>query len=210
MIYRLLHRLLLTMFLKRLSLLEGLEHLPPSGGFVIAANHIDYLDGFFLAAAIGRDGPRMLKFLSETRNYWWADGATIPVDPNNKAAALDRALAAIQAGSIICLFVEGQRNPTPRLLPGKTGAARLALKTGCPVIPLGISGLSARNFLQSVIWTFTGRSRVALRIGQPIVLPNVDADTITKPQLVSLTRTIMEGVARVAGKAPPDPSRPQQ
>lgn len=203
MTYRFLRRILLPLFSRRIVRCEGMEHLPEHDGFLLAANHIDYLDGFYISAIVGRDRPRLVQFLSETNNYWWAGGATIPIEKNEKSASLARAFSALNRGAIICIFLEGRRNNTQTLLPGKTGLARLAAWSGKPVIPIGLSGPSAPNFLTSVFTHFFRRASVTVRIGPPLTFSKRPAETLTKPELVSMTKTIMEALGQVCGKRTP-------
>jgi len=200
MMYRLLRRILLPLFLHRIVRCEGEENLPHEGGFLLAANHIDYLDGFYISAVVGRDRPRLVQFLSETNNYWWSGGATIPIEKSEKSASLQKALVALNTGAIICFFLEGRRNNTNTLLQGKTGLARLAAWSGRPVVPIGLSGPSAPNFLTSVFLHLFRRTPVTIRIGTPMVLPRRSPDSLAKPELVAMTRMIMERVAQVCGK----------
>ncbi|MFH1171899.1 MAG: lysophospholipid acyltransferase family protein [bacterium] len=201
MSHALFRHLYFPLFHRRIRHIDGLNLLPQSGGFLIAANHIDYLDGFFLAAAIGKDRPRSIAFLSETANYWWIRGVTIPVDPSQKAAALDRALAALERGIVIGMFPEGRRNTSHELLQGKTGIARLAAWSGLPVLPIGIVGSSSRNFMGSVTTLLFRHRPVTIRIGEPLTFPKIQKEEITKPQLVAMTTTIMQALGRVCGKS---------
>lgn len=198
--YRLLRFLLLPTFLSRIVRIEGAEHIPRTDGFLLAANHIDYLDGFFLSAVIGRERSSLVQFLSETNNYWWTGGATIPIDPSKKNTSLDRALQAVQNGGIVCIFPEGRRNAAGMMLPGKTGLARLALWSGKPVIPLGIAGRSGRSFLDSVRLLLTSRQRMTIRIGPPLRFSTEAPDAMTKEELVATTDTIMAAIATLAEK----------
>lgn len=200
MIYRLLRRILLPLFVRRIVRADGIENLPLRGGFLLAANHIDYLDGFFISAIVGRDRPRLVQFLSETNNYWWTGGTTIPIEKDAKAASLQKAFSTLQEGAVICIFPEGRRNNTARLLPGRTGLARLAAWSGKPVVPIGLEGPSAPNFLTSVFTFLFRRAPITVRVGAPIIFPVRSQEELTKEELVVMTRTIMEGLGRVCEK----------
>lgn len=179
---------------------EGAEHIPANGPFLLAANHIDYLDGFFITFAIISRNKRMVKFLTETKNYWWTGGAAIPVNPNNKAKALQQAEQALGHGSIICIFPEGARNPSNQLLPGRTGLARLALWSNVPVIPLGLIGKSGNTSMDSIRTYVMHGNSVKVRIGEPIIFPRIEREAINKPLLERTTNTIMERVATLSNK----------
>jgi 1-acyl-sn-glycerol-3-phosphate acyltransferase len=190
--------LLRPLFLRKMSV-EGLHHLPAEDGFCIAANHIDYLDGFFLAAAFGGGRPRMVHFLTETRNYWWT-GATIPINRSRKSDALLHAFTAIRSGQNISFFCEGRRNPTPVLLPGKTGCARLAFWAGKPVVPVGITGPSGRNFFTSCCILLFRNKPVSIRIGAPITVNDLKDAGGPKESMVLSTLRIMQAIAPLCGK----------
>ncbi len=199
MLYGFLRRLLTPLFRTAIKDVEGLEHLPEHGGYLIAANHIDYLDGFTITVAVHRRHPRLVAFLSETGNYWWTGGATIPIDWQRKAESLERAVHALRRGTVICIFPEGRRNTTDMLLPGKTGLARLALWTGLPVIPVGLVGPSGSSFAQS-LRTVLRRHAMSIRFGAPLRFSHQQGQELTKEQLTSVTTTIMERIAQLCEK----------
>jgi 1-acyl-sn-glycerol-3-phosphate acyltransferase len=124
---------------------EGLEHLPERGPYLIAANHHNYLDGVVLAAA----APEAISFLVMPR-VWHATPfhpmfhrhlGSIPINLERPdVGALRGALRALQAGRVVGIFPEGPFSVRGRLEPGLPGVALLALRSGVPVIPAGISG----------------------------------------------------------------------
>jgi len=125
----------------------GLEHIPRTGGAIIAANHVSFLDPLLLPLVIPR---RRLMFLTKVKYIdklalrWILAGAgVIPVatdDPRAVGGAVAAAAEAIRSGRLVGIFPEGTRSPDGRLHRGKTGVARIALETGAPVIPAGIIG----------------------------------------------------------------------
>ena len=124
---------------------EGAEHLPAAGPFILAANHHNYLDGVVLAAA----STRPISFLVMPR-VWRATPlhpflhqgiGSIPLNVEKPdLGALRRALGALAAGRAICIFPEGPFSVRGRLEPGLPGVGLLALRSGVPVIPAGILG----------------------------------------------------------------------
>jgi 1-acyl-sn-glycerol-3-phosphate acyltransferase len=125
----------------------GLEHIPRTGGAIIAANHVSFLDPLLLPLVVPR---RRVMFLTKVRYIdklalrWALAGAgVIPVatdDPRAVSGAVAAAAEAIRSGRLIGIFPEGTRSPDGRLHRGKTGVARIAIETGAPVIPVGIIG----------------------------------------------------------------------
>ncbi len=144
--YVLLGPLLHLLFRPRVT---GLEHVPRAGGAIIAANHVSFLDPLLLPLVV----PRRVMFLTKVKYidkpllHWILTGAgVIPVatgDPSAVGAAVTAGVAAVRAGRLVGIFPEGTRSHDGRLHRGKTGVARIAMETGAPVIPAGITGTDA-------------------------------------------------------------------
>src|SRR5213593_155976 len=124
---------------------DGLEHLPSSGPYLVAANHHNYLDGVVLGVTV----PDPISFLVMPR-VWRATPLhpmfhrnirSIPIDLDRAdVSALRRALASLQEGRVVGIFPEGPFSVRGRLEPGLPGVALLALRSGVPVVPAGIRG----------------------------------------------------------------------
>lgn len=124
----------------------GLEHVPREGGAILAANHVSFLDPLLLPLVV----PRRVMFLTKVKYIdkpmlrWFLTGAgVIPVatdDPSAVGGAVTAGVEAVRAGRLVGIFPEGTRSRDGRLHRGKTGVARIALETGVPVIPAGITG----------------------------------------------------------------------
>lgn len=125
--------------------IEGLEHLPEHGPYLIAANHHNYLDGVVLGCAV----PPPVAFLVMPR-VWRATPVhpffhrqigSIPVDLDRPdPGALRRALDALAAGRVVGIFPEGPFSLRGRLERGLPGVGLLALHSRVPVVPAGIRG----------------------------------------------------------------------
>jgi 1-acyl-sn-glycerol-3-phosphate acyltransferase len=124
---------------------EGLEHLPASGPYIVAANHHNYLDGVVLAVAL----PRPVAFLVMPR-VWRATPlhpllhrriGSIPLNlEGTDVGALRGALRALEGGRVVGIFPEGPFSVAGRLERGLPGVGLLALRAGVPVVPAGIRG----------------------------------------------------------------------
>jgi 1-acyl-sn-glycerol-3-phosphate acyltransferase len=124
---------------------EGLEHLPATGPYLVAANHHNYLDGVVLAAAL----PRAIAFLVMPR-VWRATPlhpwlhrrlGSIPLRLERPdVGALRRALRALEDGRVVGIFPEGPFSVRGRLERGLPGVGLLAARGGVPVVPAGIRG----------------------------------------------------------------------
>ena len=124
---------------------RGLEQIPRRGGVIVAGNHPNVLDGILLLIV----SPRPVRFLVAEELYFhrhlhgiFRAMGCIPVyrTKTHNGDALRGAVAALQRGELLGIFPEGTtgfRGMMPRI---KRGAALLALKTGCPVVPFAIQG----------------------------------------------------------------------
>ncbi|MFA5786385.1 MAG: lysophospholipid acyltransferase family protein [Actinomycetota bacterium] len=129
---------------------EGSEHIPQTGGLIVACNHISRLDP--LAQGLLVDGAgRKARFLAKAELFH-AFGLgrimrgmrQIPVHRGTAGAplALDEAIAALERGDAVMIYPEGTitTNADLSVMAGKMGVARLALATGAPVIPCAVWG----------------------------------------------------------------------
>jgi 1-acyl-sn-glycerol-3-phosphate acyltransferase len=125
---------------------EGLEHVPTEGGAVFCPNHTSVIDSFFLPLVL----PRRITFVGKaeymdswkTRHLFPALGM-IPIDRSGGSAserALNTAARVLEQGGFFGIYPEGTRARDGRLHRGHTGPARLAMRTGAPIVPVGIKG----------------------------------------------------------------------
>jgi 1-acyl-sn-glycerol-3-phosphate acyltransferase len=124
----------------------GLDHVPSGGGAILCPNHTSVLDSFFLPAVL----PRRITYVGKAEymddwktKYLFPALGMIPIDRAGGNAS-ERALAAAQGilerGELFGIYPEGTRSRDGQLHRGHTGPARLALRTGAPLIPVGIRG----------------------------------------------------------------------
>jgi 1-acyl-sn-glycerol-3-phosphate acyltransferase len=134
---------------------EGAAHLPPSGPYIVAANHHNYLDGVVLGCAIRPPiaflvMPRVWR-ATPLHPFFHRHIGSIPVDLDRPdPGALRRALDALASGRVVGIFPEGPFSVRGRLERGLPGVGLLALRSGVPVVPAGIRGtyeaLAGRRF----------------------------------------------------------------
>jgi 1-acyl-sn-glycerol-3-phosphate acyltransferase len=180
---------------------EGAEHVPGRGAAVIAANHVSALDGVVLGAAVWWRSRRASRFLTAAeffRNPVFgrvlrALGQIPIARGQGDAGALGRATAAASRGSAIGIFPEGRVNPRAdgSLQPGRTGAARIALGTGAPVVPVGIWGTQSRWPRSGLRWSRPFRTVVALSFGAPVTL---QGDVASYDDTQAATELVMEAI----------------
>jgi 1-acyl-sn-glycerol-3-phosphate acyltransferase len=149
--------------------LEGLEHIPARGSAIVCCNHISYLDPLGNAYAVIRAGRRP-RFLAKDELFSiplvgraLRGAGQIPVDRRKSGdpSPLLAAQQALRAGEIVVVYPEGTvtRNPDSSPMAGKTGAVRLALATGTPIVPVASWGSQS-------VWQKSGKGSLAF--GRPI------------------------------------------
>ena len=127
----------------------GREHVPRTGGALVAANHVSGWDTLVVPAMLPRQMTFPAKaelFVSRSPVSWVVSRFLKAVDilPMDRAGgrasanSMDVVLDALRDGKVVGIFPEGTRSPDGRMYRGRTGVARLALATGVPVIPVGL------------------------------------------------------------------------
>lgn len=137
---------------------RGTEHLPASGGYVLAAGHLSNLDPWAIGLPLWPH--RFLRFMAKSELFWFPLGPFIKACGAFKVRRGQADLEAIQtavdlarAGHVIAMFPEGTRRKKGLLKTRKpqshTGAARIAIEAGVPLIPAGIRGTDELSRLGS-------------------------------------------------------------
>ncbi|MBW8806632.1 MAG: 1-acyl-sn-glycerol-3-phosphate acyltransferase [Catenulisporales bacterium] len=189
---------------------EGLENIPATGAAILAANHLSFSDSFFIPIVV----PRHVTFIAKSEyfdarglrglwnKYFYARFAgAVRVDRsgsrNATTAALDGAVAVLQRGGLFGIYPEGTRSPDGKLYRGRTGIAEIALRTGTPIIPIGIIGTDR---IQPPGKKLPRLGRVTIRIGAPIDL--TEAKALGKPALVrrAITDEVIEQIQKLSGQ----------
>ena len=152
--------------------LDGFDRLPDEGPAILCPNHVSFLDSAFLMLHV----PRNISFVgkAEYMDSWKTKHlfplmGMIPIDRgggDRSQAALDTAEAVLRRGELFGIFPEGTRSRDGMLHKGRTGAARLALKIGCPIYPVGMIG--TREIQPPDAKLPKLRGTCAIKIGRPI------------------------------------------
>jgi 1-acyl-sn-glycerol-3-phosphate acyltransferase len=162
----------------------GVEHVPLTGPAILAFNHVSALDGPVLAIELARHIKRESRFLVAAeffrrRLVGWILRRfdQIPVHRGEgDRSAIDAALTAVKDGAVLAIAPEGTVNQDPLALNRiRSGAARVALPTGAPVIPVGLWGTQSRWPKSGLTWRRPWRPALALVFGEPM-LPAGDID----------------------------------
>jgi len=125
---------------------SGTEHIPADGGVIVAPNHKNFLDPFFIGIATRRHVRFMAKIELFKGPLAWLFlrlGAFPIRRGESDSDALDTAAAVLRAGGLVVVFPEGTRVERPDALGApRHGAGRLAVQTGVPIVPAAITGTS--------------------------------------------------------------------
>ncbi len=155
---------------------EGRENVPRTGPVILAANHLSAVDSFLIPIV----APRLVTFIAKAEYYegLGLDGylvrkaltalGTVPVPRGEfraAQAALDTALAVLQEGRAFGIHPEGSRSRDGRLYRGRVGVAWLALASGAPVVPVGLTGTEQ---MMPVGRSAPRRVPVTVRFGMPM------------------------------------------
>jgi 1-acyl-sn-glycerol-3-phosphate acyltransferase len=197
---------------------SGMEHLPQTGGVILVASHISHADPLVYAHFI-YDAGRWPQFLAKQSLFEVPVFGSvlrhvrqIPVRRGTVDAvkALEAAITAIKAGDGVIVYPEGTTTKEPDLWPmrGKTGAARLALLTGAPVVPLVTWGPERIFDPRTSKLRLRPRMPVTVVAGPSVDLSRWAGSAPTKAVLEEMTETIMlrlrDMISEVRGaQAPP-------
>jgi 1-acyl-sn-glycerol-3-phosphate acyltransferase len=197
---------------------RGTHHLPGEGvGVVVSPNHISYADPLTFAHFLWDNGraPRYLAkeavFRVPIAGRIIAACGQIPVyrESRDAARAFRDAVAAVRAGECVGIYPEGTITRDPGLWPmaGKTGAARVALETGCAVIPVAQWGAQEILSPYSKRLRLLPRKTVHVLAGPPVDLDDLRGGPITPAVLRTATDRILDAItaqlAELRGELPP-------
>lgn len=148
--------------------IEGAEHIPLTGGAVIASNHVGYLDFAFIGFG-ARQRRRLVRFLAKKEVFDHRVSGPlmrgmrhIPVDRSAGAGSYSVAVDALRRGELVGMFPEATISQSFCLKDFKAGAARMAIDAGVPLVPAIVWG-SQR------VWT-KGRKKELKRNHVPITV----------------------------------------
>lgn len=155
---------------------EGRQHFPKDGAALLAVNHLSVMDWLYLPLR----APRRIIFLAKSEyfttpglrgawhRFFFSQTGQVPIDRTNASAAddaMNTGVRILSEGKVLGVFVEGTRSPDGRLYRGKTGAARMAMRAGVPIVPVGIIGTDKSLPLDK---TLPRPVKVRIRLGEPV------------------------------------------
>jgi 1-acyl-sn-glycerol-3-phosphate acyltransferase len=187
---------------------RGEEHVPETGGAILASNHLSFSDSIFLPLVL----KRRVTFLAKS-DYFTGRGlkgrltagffkglGQLPVDRSGgqtSEAALQTGLKVLRRGDLLGIYPEGTRSPDGRLYRGKTGVARLALEAGVPVLPVAMIGTDK---VQPIGRKVPRIGRVGVVIGTPLDFSRYDGMQDDRFVLRSITDEIVYELMELSGQ----------
>lgn len=201
---------------------RGLEHVPRTGGVILALNHISHVDPLTSADFVLYGARRIPRFMAKDtlfqgngivgRTMRGADQIPVYRHTADASLALRDAVAALQRGECIIIYPEGtvSRDPDKWPMQARTGVARLALLSGAPVVPVGQWG--AQAILDSYREPgfrlhLLPRKRVRMLAGPPVDLSGYRGRELTASLLREATADVMRAITglveQLRGQAAP-------
>jgi 1-acyl-sn-glycerol-3-phosphate acyltransferase len=196
------------MFLILRPTITGRENVPATGPFIIASNHLSFIDSM----AIPLMAPRRVGYLAKaeyftgtgvrgwlTRTLFTALGA-LPVERQTHRAAqeaLDTAMSVLKAGGGFGIYPEGTRSRDGRLARGKTGVAWLALTADCPVVPVAVKGTDR---IQPIGAGWPWPHHFSVTFGKPLTFPEYRGKANNGKARREVTDRIMDAIAELSGQ----------
>ena len=186
----------------------GLEHVPRRGPAIIAANHVSFADEVFTPLAARRE-----VFYFAKAEYFTTPGlrgkamaaffhgmGQVPVhrgDTRSAAAVIDIGVEVLAEGHALGIYPEGTRSPDGRLYRFRTGVARVALRSGAPVIPVGLVGTREVQPPGTRRWH---RAPVEVNFGPPMLFGDRASEERSARVLREVTETVREAVQALSGQ----------
>lgn len=155
-------------------MVSGAEHIPRTGGAVLASNHVSYLD-FMICGFAAQPSERLVRFMA--KDVVFANRLSgplmrgmhhIPVDRNAGAQAFAAAVRALQSGEVVGLFPEATISRSFVLKSFKLGAARMAIEAQVPLIPM-ITWGGHRIFTKDKRWSLRRGRTIMIAVGPPVL-----------------------------------------
>jgi 1-acyl-sn-glycerol-3-phosphate acyltransferase len=186
----------------------GVEHVPTEGPVILAANHVSFADEFFTPLGARRQVVYFAKaeyfntpgLRGRAMAAFFRGCGHVPVeraDTRAAASVIDIGVDVLREGSALGIFPEGTRSPDGRLHKFRTGVARLALRSGAPVVPVGLVGTREVQPPGSRRWH---RAPVGVHFGTPLHFGDRADQERSSRVLREVTESVRAAVQELSGQ----------
>lgn len=190
----------------------GVEHVPATGAGVVATNHIGYLDFVFAGYGVREQGKRRLRFVAKREVFdhklsgpLMRAMGHIAVDRGGDTAAAMREVAdALAAGDLVGMFPEGTISRSFVPLPGRPGAARMAIEAGVPLIPGAVWG-TQRIYTKGRRFEAARGTVVTVAFGPPIPYEQGEEPLAVHERLMASIGELVDRASRTYPQSPAGP-----
>jgi 1-acyl-sn-glycerol-3-phosphate acyltransferase len=187
---------------------SGVEHVPPTGPVIIAGNHVSFADEFFTPLAARRQVYYLAKaeyfdspgLRGRAMSAFFTGLGHVPVDRDSTraaAASIDICVELLKDGQAFGIYPEGTRSVDGRLYKFRTGVARVALRSGAPVVPVGLIGTREVQPPGSRRWH---KAPVQVRFGAPMYFGDRAGEERSSKVLREITETVRAAVQSLSGQ----------
>lgn len=186
----------------------GFENVPTTGPVILAGNHVSFADEFFTPMA----ARRRVTYLAKAEYFdspgikgrvmaaFFGGLGHVPVDRDSTraaAATIDTCVQVLAEGRAFGIYPEGTRSPDGRLYKFRTGVSRVALRSGAPVVPVGLVGTRDVQPPGARVWH---RAPVQVHFGQPLYFGQLADQERSSKVLRDVAETIRESVQKLTGQ----------
>ncbi len=175
---------------------SGRQNVPGQGPLLVVVNHLHLADPPLVAVSLPRKSIFMAKkelFQSAFSRYFVSRFGAFPVSRGRlDRETLRQAERTLADGQVLIMFPEGTRSKKAQLQPALPGVTMIAVRSGAPILPIGISGTEK---LKNATW-WLRRPRITVNIGTPFHLPPVNGK-LSKTETARLTSLIMTRISEL-------------
>lgn len=185
----------------------GMDYVPSRGGFIVASNHLSFLDSVLIQSLF----PRPVGFFAKAEYFtqpglkgrgmrvFFESFGSVPVDRDRQSGAVEALYGLtelIDSEYGVGIYPEGTRSRDGRLYRGKNGVGWLALATGVPVVPVGLRGTER---LQPPGRTMIRPTTFEMHVGEPLQFEKLGPKH-PLPARRDATSAIMDAIAQLSGQ----------